>query len=67
MHKCHNPQCDKRCHPSKLMCLSCWQKVPKELQNEVYRCYRKGQEKDKNPSQEWLNAARAAIKSIQSK
>lgn len=64
MHKCHNPECNKSCHPSKLMCLSCWRKVPKHLQNEVYRLYRKGQEIDKQPSIEWVNAAMAAIKSL---
>ena len=42
----------------------CWRKVPKNLQNDVYRHYRKGQEIDKQRSIEWLNAARAAVKSI---
>jgi hypothetical protein len=46
------------------MCLPCWRRVPKDLQREVYRHYRKGQEIDKDPSEKWLEAAKAAIKSL---
>jgi hypothetical protein len=31
--------------------------VPKDIQDEIYRHYRAGQEFDKNPSKEWCKAS----------
>ena len=38
--------------------------VPSDLQRAVYRSYRDGQCVDKNPSRDWLRAAREAINSV---
>jgi len=50
-----------------LMCLPHWRLVPADLQREVYRTYRKGQEVDKQPSAEYLVAQRAAIRAVAEK
>lgn len=60
-HTCHVPYCQCLVPPKLLMCRNHWGKVPKKLQNEVYRCYRPGQEIDKQPSQQYLTAAKVAI------
>lgn len=38
--------------------------VPKPLRQAVWRLYRKGQEQDKRPSPEYLEAAKAAIAAV---
>ena len=34
-HHCHALGCTNRCPPRHLMCLACWDKVPRSLQTEV--------------------------------
>ena len=63
-HLCHARNCDKECKPEFLMCPKHWKMVPPNLQQDVYKHYRKGQCDDKKPSEEWLAAADAAIKSV---
>jgi hypothetical protein len=46
------------------MCLPHWRQVPPALKAGVWRHYRRGQERDKNPSAEYLAAARAAIDAV---
>jgi hypothetical protein len=41
--------------------------VPLELQQAVWKNYRRGQEKDKNPSAAYLEVARQAIAAVQAK
>jgi hypothetical protein len=41
--------------------------VPEKIRGEVYRTYRKGQEKDYRPSREWIKAARAAQEAVAEK
>lgn len=36
-HHCHALGCKSKCPPRWLMCRSCWDKVPRDMQNEVYR------------------------------
>ncbi len=43
------------------MCAYHWRKVPKQLQRNVWNTYVEGQEIKKNPSNEWMHAADAAI------
>jgi len=64
-HHCHANGCNRACKPEMLMCYPHWRMVPVDLQRDVYRHYRKGQCDDKNPSPEWLRAARAAIDAVQ--
>jgi hypothetical protein len=64
-HTCHARGCTREVDPSLLMCLSHWKRVPKPLQHDVWRHYRKGQELDRNPSREYLAAANAAIEAVE--
>jgi hypothetical protein len=64
MHLCHARDCEKECKPEKLMCGKHWAMVPAHIQRAVYKAYRPGQCDDKRPSQEWIDAAEAAIKAV---
>lgn len=64
-HKCHVPGCSKTVPPHLLMCAAHWRCVPQHLRNRVWKFYRRGQEFDKNPSVEYLAAAKEAIKAAQ--
>ena len=66
-HHCHAKGCTRIVPPSKLMCLRHWRMVPRELQRAVWATYRPGQESDKRPSREYLEAARAAIHAVAAK
>lgn len=63
-HTCHAWRCNKRTHPSKFMCSHHWSLVPQELKDEIWKHYRKGQEKDKQPSQEYVKATIKAKKAV---
>lgn len=56
-HKCHAPGCAQPTEPRMLMCPACWALVKPAHQDEVWRHYRKGQERDKKPSRLWIAAA----------
>jgi hypothetical protein len=64
-HHCHIPDCNTVVPPRLLMCARHWRMVPKAQQGSVGLYYRPGQENDKNPSVEYLRAARAAIAAVQ--
>lgn len=66
-HTCHIPNCTAAVPPERLMCVKHWRMVPRDLQRDVWRHYRKGQCDDKNPSTAWLNAAHAAIAAVENK
>lgn len=66
-HTCHAEGCTVPVSPTMLMCGKHWFQVPKNLQREVWRHYRPGQEEDKCPSPEYLKASRAAIDSLKPK
>lgn len=63
-HLCHVPTCTKGVPPKMLMCATHWRQVPKPLQSQVWATYRSGQEADKNPSEEYIVAANAAIAAV---
>lgn len=63
-HTCHVPGCGVEVRPALLMCGGHWRLVPKPLQDRVWRTYRRGQEVDKQPSADYLAAARAAIEAV---
>jgi len=46
------------------MCPGHWRMVPRELQKAVWAHYRPGQEHEKQPTQEYIQAALAAIKAV---
>jgi hypothetical protein len=63
-HRCHAIGCQVEVPPRMLMCRAHWFRVPRPLQNEVWRWYRKGQEIRKDPSPEYLAAMAAAIDAV---
>ena len=66
-HTCHARGCEKAVPPKFLMCLTHWQMVSFALKQAVLVVYRPGQEIDKNPSDDYLAAARAAIETVAAK
>lgn len=60
-HTCHARGCETLCRPVYLMCPRHWRMVHAKLQRAVWRTYRPGQCDDKRPSEEWHQAANAAI------
>jgi hypothetical protein len=67
MHVCHALKCSVPVPPSMLMCRKHWFMVPKNLRDDVWRTYRKGQEITKDPSGEYLDAMKAAIEAVSGK
>lgn len=63
-HDCHAIECERQIAPSMLMCRVHWRMVPANLQREVWRTYRKGQEIDKKPSEAYMRAQMAAINHV---
>lgn len=63
-HHCHVEGCNNTCIPKYLMCRRHWYKVPKRIQNLVYKYYRVGQCNDMDVSVEWFIAARLAINHV---
>lgn len=53
--------------PRMLMCRKHWRMVPSRLQDAVWATYRPGQERDKDPTDDYLDAARAAIDAVAEK
>lgn len=59
-HMCHWPSC-RRIIPVKLfMCTPHWKQLPQVHRDAIFKAYRVGQEIDKNPSREYVTAARSA-------
>lgn len=63
-HRCHAEGCEEQVPPSLLMCRAHWFMVRKALRREVWRLYVSGQEERKDPSREYLAAAKAAIAAV---
>jgi hypothetical protein len=64
LHTCHAEGCDKSVRPELLMCRLHWFMVPARLRRLVLLHYRRGQCDDRQPSSDWLAAARAAINAV---
>lgn len=60
-HHCHAIGCEKAVPPKMLMCLWHWRQVPRPLQAAVWALYVPGQERRKDPTAEYLDAAKDAI------
>jgi hypothetical protein len=56
-HMCHWPTCKTAVPPKLWGCKVHWFKLPKILRDQIWATYRPGQEADKNPSPEYLDAA----------
>jgi hypothetical protein len=63
-HLCHALKCTVEVPPKLLMCRRHWFMVPKPLRDRVWATYRPGQEVDKKPSLEYVDAMEAAIASV---
>lgn len=61
-HTCHHPTCKKETPPRMLACPDHWLMLPKQLRDNIWDTYRPGQEIDKKPSKEYLEAADACKK-----
>lgn len=59
-HHCHWPGCERHVPPAMWGCRTHWFRLPKSIRDRIWKSYRPGQEKDMNPSAEYLEAARAA-------
>lgn len=66
-HHCHAKGCGSHVPPKLLMCARHWRMVPKPLQALVWATYRPEQEVKKDPSREYLEAARQAIDAVAEK
>jgi hypothetical protein len=63
-HLCHARGCGRAVPPRMLMCLAHWRLVPRPLQEAVWATYVPGQEVRKDPTGEYLAAARAAVDAV---
>ena len=63
-HTCHARNCTAAVPPEMLMCKRHWFMVPKAVRDEVWATYLPGQCDDMDPSEEWHQAADAAIKAV---
>lgn len=59
-HTCHAPGCKTPVPPKMFACRVHWFALPKAFRDWIWATYKPGQEITKNPSMEYLNAARAA-------
>jgi len=60
-HTCHAPNCPVEVPPKMFMCKPHWMSLRPSLRDEIWKTYRPGQEVTKDPSPEYLAAARKAI------
>ena len=59
-HTCHALGCKRPCPPRWLMCGQCWDRVPADLQREVYRTVKlRGPDADASWAPWWRAQARA--------
>ena len=63
-HTCHALGCTAEVAPHLLMCRPHWSMIPYHLQRRIWTTYRPDQEVTNNPSQEYLEAQRAAIQAV---
>jgi len=63
-HTCHATGCETEVPPKLFMCRRHWFALSKEHRDRILALCRPGQENDKDPSPEYLDAARAAIASL---
>ncbi len=56
-HTCHWPGCLRAVPPAMWGCKPHWFKLPLRLRNRIWATYRAGQEIDKRPSEDYMDAA----------
>jgi hypothetical protein len=63
-HHCHARGCDAKTAPKLFMCRRHWAMVPKPLQDAIWANYVPGQERRKNPTMAYLEAAMEARNAV---
>lgn len=63
-HKCHARGCNVSIHPKFFACPKHWKMLTQSHRTAIWQNYRPGQERDKNPSERYLEVARRAIEYI---
>ena len=66
-HLCHAEGCTTPVPPRMLMCRRHWRMVPRALQAAVWAEYVPGQERRKDPTESYLDAAHEAIRAVAAK
>lgn len=66
-HLCHAEACEAPVPPRLFMCRRHWYSVPKVMRDAIWASYTPGQEINKNPSREYLEAAHAAVEAVAAK
>lgn len=66
-HTCHAKGCNRAIAARFLMCGRHWAMVPEGLRLRIWQTYRRGQEVDKQPSQEYLTVMKKAITAVAEK
>lgn len=59
-HTCHWLNCSVEVPPNMFCCKKHWFMLPRHIRNKIWVTYRQGQENDKNPSREYIEAAQEA-------
>lgn len=62
-HKCLARGCDEQLPASRLMCLRHWRMVPREIQDRIWKHYKRGQTLA-TAAPEWTSAAKDAIRAV---
>lgn len=57
LHLCHWPNCKTSVPPRFWGCKRHWFKLPSNIRRKIWATYRPGQEIDKRPSEEYIEAA----------
>lgn len=57
-HHCHWPGCNRAVPPAMWGCKAHWFRLPMALRSLIWRTYKPGQEITKEPSREYVEAAR---------
>lgn len=60
-HRCYAPWCTKNVENRRLMCLSHWRRLPKDLQKPIWTHYKEGQKITGSQSLEYIAAVKAAV------
>lgn len=63
-HTCHAQGCTTKVPPAVFMCRLHWGLVPAPMREAIKALYRPGQEVDKQPTDEYLAIAKAAIAAV---
>lgn len=66
-HHCHADGCNVPVPPKMMMCKRHWFMVPKALRDRVWATYVPGQERRKDPTPEYMEAQRAAVRAVAEK